>query len=388
MEQLQPNYVACFGLTEESANALLGKRGNDFHFLRFSSLTDFLSVAENNKQLFKAILLEHEAGDDWGTSLKGKLFQLGYGHIPFVLVANSVDAQTARFIHSEGIAEVFLKPLSVDGIIRKLEMIIESRQPVELTQKYEYKIPLNKRIFDVVFASFALLLLSPVFLVVALLIRLQSKGPVFYYSLRVGTGYKIFRFYKFRSMAVDADKKLSQLKHLNQYSEGQGTATAKVKQLCDACALSRSACNSPLYADNEMWCEKLYKDYLQTKGQNTFVKIKDDPRITPIGKFIRNTSIDELPQLWNVLKGDMSLVGNRPLPLYEAEKLTTDKFALRFMAPAGITGLWQVSKRGGGKMSEEERISLDNDYAKSYGLLFDIRLILRTIPALLQKENV
>eukprot|EP01136_Pigoraptor_vietnamica_P014326 Opistho-1_new@56395 len=119
-----------------------------------------------------------------------------------------------------------------------------------------------------------------------------------------------------------------------------------------------------------------------------FIKIKDDPRITKVGKFIRNTSMDELPQLWNVFIGDMSIVGNRPLPLYEAEKITSDKYALRFMAPAGITGLWQVEKRGRGEMSEEERLNLDNNYAKTHSFLNDIRLILRTIPALFQSENV
>jgi lipopolysaccharide/colanic/teichoic acid biosynthesis glycosyltransferase len=85
----------------------------------------------------------------------------------------------------------------------------------------------------------------------------------------------------------------------------------------------------------------------------------------------------------------MSIVGNRPLPLYEAEKITTDQFALRFAAPAGITGLWQVTKRGkGGSMSEEERMELDNDYAKDYSFGRDIKLILKTVPALFQKENV
>ncbi|MFX4489871.1 sugar transferase, partial [Acinetobacter baumannii] len=93
------------------------------------------------------------------------------------------------------------------------------------------------------------------------------------------------------------------------------------------------------------------------------------PRITKVGKFIRNTSIDELPQLWNVIIGDMSIVGNRPLPLYEAEKLTTDKYAMRFMAPAGITGLWQVEKRGKGEMSEEERLMLDNKYAENHSFI-------------------
>ena len=110
--------------------------------------------------------------------------------------------------------------------------------------------------------------------------------------------------------------------------------------------------------------------------------------MTKVGHFIRNTSIDELPQLWNVIKGDMSIVGNRPLPLYEAEKLTTDKYATRFLAPAGITGLWQVEKRGKGKMSEDERLMLDNTYALNHNFWYDIKLILKTIPALFQKENV
>ena len=121
----------------------------------------------------------------------------------------------------------------------------------------------------------------------------------------------------------------------------------------------------------------------------TFIKIKDDPRVTKVGKFIRNTSIDELPQLLNVLKGDMSIVGNRPLPLYEAEMLTSDDWSERFMGPAGITGLWQVEKRGKkGAMSEEERKALDNQYARTYSFWGDIKLILRTIPAVFQKENV
>ena len=97
---------------------------------------------------------------------------------------------------------------------------------------------------------------------------------------------------------------------------------------------------------------------------------------------------DRCTQLFNVLKGDMSIVGNRPLPLYEAEQLTSDDWGERFLAPAGITGLWQVEKRGKGEMSEEERKALDNKYAKNFSFWNDIRLILKTIPALFQKENV
>lgn len=120
----------------------------------------------------------------------------------------------------------------------------------------------------------------------------------------------------------------------------------------------------------------------------SFVKIKNDPRITRLGAFLRSSSIDELPQFFNILKGDMSIVGNRPLPVYEAEMLTSNEWAMRFLGPAGLTGLWQVTKRGKDDMSERERKKLDNFYAQNYSLLLDLKIILGTIPALFQKEKV
>jgi lipopolysaccharide/colanic/teichoic acid biosynthesis glycosyltransferase len=235
-------------------------------------------------------------------------------------------------------------------------------------------------------------MLSPLFLIIAILIRAESKGKVFYFSLRVGSGYKVFKFYKFRSMFTGADAKLKDLSHLNQYNSGKISnppiESEAVKELCEFCEQAGTGCQNPLYADNKIVCETLYNQQKESNLDSAFIKIKNDPRITRIGNFIRNTSIDELPQLWNVFIGDMSIVGNRPLPLYEAEKITTDKYALRFMAPAGITGLWQVEKRGRGEMSEEERLNLDNNYAKTHSFGNDIKLIMRTIPALFQSENV
>lgn len=201
-----------------------------------------------------------------------------------------------------------------------------------------------KRAFDIVVSVIALLICAPVMLLIAIIIKLESPGPVFYISKRAGAGYKIFSFYKFRSMKVGADDELKKFAHLNQYGVNE--------------------------------------------NNGVFFKLKNDPRVTPFGQFIRSTSLDELPQLINVLLGDMSLVGNRPLPLYEAEKLTKDQIAWRFLAPAGITGLWQVTKRGKDNMSPEERIALDMEYAMKNSFWLDMKILLSTVPALLQKERV
>jgi lipopolysaccharide/colanic/teichoic acid biosynthesis glycosyltransferase len=272
-------------------------------------------------------------------------------YVPLIAINDNAQKFNADAI-KYGIDDIYTVPLDWAAILNRIEFLYVFKQEIQAeigrsdTEPKEiFKMPLSKRLFDLIGATIILIILSPLFLIVALLIRLESRGPIFYRSKRAGVGYQVFDFWKFRSMFPDADKRLKDLQHLNQY-ENNGTGP-------------------------------------------TFVKIANDPRITKIGKWIRNSSIDELPQLFNVLKGDMSLVGNRPLPLYEAEQLTSDEWALRFLAPAGMTGLWQVTKRGkGGAMSVEERIGLDLTYAKNYSVWYDIKLILKTIPALFQKENV
>lgn len=200
-----------------------------------------------------------------------------------------------------------------------------------------------KRLLDIIFALTILMLCLPIFIVIAIAIKIDSKGPVFFKSLRAGKNYKIFKFYKFRTMVMGADTMNDEFFHLNQYSSND-------------------------------------------KGIS-FLKIQNDPRVTRVGKFLRKTSLDEIPQMLNVLIGDMSLVGNRPLPLKEAESLVTNDYVERFLAPAGITGLWQISKKSKPNMTAEERVDLDIVYARKSNFFSDLKIILKTPSALFQNVD-
>jgi exopolysaccharide biosynthesis polyprenyl glycosylphosphotransferase len=193
-----------------------------------------------------------------------------------------------------------------------------------------------KRIFDMTVSAIALFVLSPLFLIVALLIRLDSKGPIFFAQMRVGKDKKHFKMWKFRSMYIDAE-----------------------------------AHKAALMKENEM------------KGGILF-KMKHDPRVTPVGHFIRKFSIDELPQLWNVFIGDMSLVGPRPpLPIEVAQY--THYQVRRLAVTPGITCIWQVSGRS--EIPFEKQVKMDLQYIANQSFWFDIALLLQTIPAVLKAKG-
>ncbi len=189
-----------------------------------------------------------------------------------------------------------------------------------------------KRLFDVLAAVALLILCAPLFLLVALVIKLDSSGPVFFIQERMGYNKRRFQLFKFRTMVVDAEKRMQEIEHLNE-KEG------------------------PIF------------------------KIKNDPRITSVGRFLRKTSIDELPQLINVLLGDMSLVGPRPLSIRDAMGLDAAWQKRRFSVKPGITCLWQVSGRS--NLSFKEWMLLDLEYIDRWSLGLDFRILLRTIPAVI-----
>ena len=295
------------------------------------------------------------------------------------------------------------KNTSKDDLQKLFSVIIDfkekekARKDNQISSLTEFRLPLWKRTFDILASGSAILCLSPILILTALAIRTESNGKIVYKSKRVGSNYKIFDFYKFRSMYSDADKRLAEYQQLNQYTKN--IAEEESLNSSSAAEISQQSCSSEqkqeqeqdilLFSDNLSTSENNYLKTKRTERSNAFFKLENDPRITRVGHFIRKYSIDELPQLFNILKGDMSVVGNRPLPLYEAELLTSDEYVQRFMGPAGLTGLWQVEKRGGeGKMSAEERKQLDIKYAKEFSFRMDMRIIIKTFTAFIQKEDV
>ena len=190
-----------------------------------------------------------------------------------------------------------------------------------------------KRTMDILVSACLILLFSPVFLIVALLIKLTSSGPVWFVQKRMGLNKRIFSMCKFRTMVPDAEERLAEIEHLNE-------ATGPV------------------------------------------FKIKDDPRITPIGRLLRKTSLDELPQLFNVLKGDMSRVGPRPLPVRVYQGFDQDWQRRRFSVRPGITCLWQIAGRS--SISFERWMELDMEYIDQWSLWLDLQILVRTIPAVLK----
>jgi len=303
----------------------------------------------------------------------------------FGLVARSLTDDITKKAQSKLAAQVVTHSTSKEVVVKIFKESILKKNGVNpsILEKRTNKIamPIYKRAMDILVSSIALLIASPLFLIISIALKFESKASVFYKSKRVGMGYQVFDLFKFRSMIPGADKKISEMKDANMYNK-------KVENsACKLCYLRGEKCDVPqLFIHGESVCEMEFTE--NKNSEAIFKKFNNDPRVTWLGQFLRKSSLDELPQLLNVLRGDMSIVGNRPLPLYEAERVTTDGGIERFLAPAGITGLWQVMKRGKVEMSEQERIHLDNVYAQTYSFKNDLWIMYKTVPALFQTANV
>lgn len=266
-----------------------------------------------------------------------------HGLHTIVLAARSISREEALVLTTRS-AHMGLRVLQVPftwGIVSpRLDFAeLGDLQLIEMSRlAYPTAAEAFKRAFDLFAVFLGGLVLTPMFVITALLIRLDSKGPVFFSAPRIGKGGRTFPFYKFRSMKLGAEDEKAELK-------------------------SRNEADGPLF------------------------KIADDPRITRVGRLIRKFSIDEFPQFWNVIRGDMNLVGPRPLPVQDLEGIEGDAeiaywFELRHQVSPGITGLWQV--KGRSDLGFREMVRLDIHYVQNWSPWLDLKILLATVPAVLR----
>lgn len=375
------------------ANRIASLVGSGHSIVRFKETNESERWLTDNQQV-DLIITDRTNGDVMVNLVRNKR---DYRLVPFLVVSRSGESPLEQATLASGITDLLAINEDNYRIQAKISYYLSLSDQIRtfdnaspVTASNQLRLPWWKRLLDISVSLTILLILSPILLIVALVIAMDSKGPVIYRSKRAGANFHVFDMYKFRTMRVEADQLLGQLASNNIYAkpETKVTASTSVESVCSACEAAGVPCQTLLFDQDRHICEKHYLQ--EAQGKAKFMKFRNDPRITRIGTFLRNSSIDELPQLVNILVGDMSLVGNRPLPLYEAEQLTSDEFAKRFAGPAGLTGLWQVKKRGKGQgpMSDKERTLLDIEYSSTFSFKTDALIIWQTVFSLWQKENV
>ena len=304
----------------------------------------FMEELNKDNLQFKGIMIDVPLHKMQLSQFNKYIAASAFSQIPVLYVSTHLSEKESAELSAANAVDDIIHPVrDIFTIGERMEFLAKVKKEASTrtkTHEPQYISVINflnaciKRSIDILISSILLLVLSPVMAFIAILIKLESCGPVFHNAYRAGKGYRVFKFYRFRTNKVGTARLVNSLSQITVF------------------------------------------------GNNSagFINAYMENGLTRLGKFLRLTSLDEIPQLLNVLKGDMSIVGNRPLPLNEAAQLTNDQFAERFNAPAGITGLWQISSE-----NEQFRVSLDLEYAREHDLLLDLEILMRTPLAMFRK---
>ena len=292
-------------------------------FVAVSSSQKAAKVIDGIRERYNISILYEQTDVREADCIEISYLRKRYPRVYITLITEALKAENRKNYLQAGVNNT-LPPHAEEESIQRMNVYLRARKESKLKEFSEthrkvlntFRLPLWKRTFDVLFAGTAVIILSPLLIGTAVAIRLESKGKIIYKSQRVGSNYQIFNFLKFRSMYTNADKRLKELNALNQYQieEVESSDEGPEIRFDDLTGASDEEENL-LISDDFVISEEDFIKQKEKMLQNTFVKIENDPRVTRVGRFIRKYSIDELPQLFNILKGDMSIVGNRPLPL-------------------------------------------------------------------------
>ena len=300
-------------------------------FVAVSSSQKAAKVIDGIRERYNISILYEQTDTREADCIELSYLRKRYPRVYITLITDELKPESRKAYLRAGVNNT-LPPHAEEESIQRMNVYLKARKDSKLKEFSEthrkvlntFRLPLWKRTFDILFAGVAVIALSPVLIGTAIAIRLESKGKVIYKSQRVGSNYQIFNFLKFRSMYTNADKRLKELNALNQYQIEEVESSDDGPEIrFDDLSGTPDEEENLLISDDFVISEEDFVKKKEKAQNNTFIKLENDPRVTRVGRVIRKYSIDELPQLFNILKGDMSIVGNRPLPLYEAELLTS-----------------------------------------------------------------
>ena len=352
---------------------------------------DAITICINLKARENIIILYEQGNlkeDVENITLFRKKFYQGY----VVLVTGGLKKEESAAYLKSGINDTISPNISKEELIQKIDLINKRQELLYISNRKKkvvkrFILPRWKRFFDITFAGIALIVLSPVFLIISLAIRLESKGPVIYKAKRVGTNYNIFDFLKFRSMYNNADKHLKELTDLNQYKSEDDTATEpKGFSDDDLDGFLIGDDGVILVSDDFIIPEEVFASKRNSEQDQPFVKIEKDPRVTRVGRFLRKYSLDELPQLINIVKGEMSIIGPRPALWNQYDLIEErEKYGANDILP-GLTGWAQIHGRD--ELDIPEKAKLDGYYVDNLSFGLDVKCFFGTILSVLRSDGV